>query len=368
MRATQVTNHVRRRDFIASLPVIVASYHLMNSTRHVLAAIGVKPGRFGICSFSCHRAWQAVRDNSAVAPFTDSSSFYDYARHIGADGVQTNLRMADESAAVRLREHVESTGGYCEGDIRLPTKESELESFEQEVKLTLASGAKVARTVLSGSRRYETWKSMDDFNAFRAFSAKRLAWVEPIVKKYRLKLAVENHKDLTSHELAQLMREFSSEWLGVNVDTGNNIALLEDPLEVVETLAPFAMSVHLKDMAVQSHERGFLLSEVTCGQGFLDLRRMVAVLSKANSDLRFSLEMATRDPLLVPCLADGFFVTFPERRGTHLEDAIQRVKTNPLKQPPPSIANKPMPKQLADEEENNRGSLTWLHQRFSDMG
>ena len=183
-----------------------------------------------------------------------------------------------------------------------------------------------------------------------------------------VKLAVENHKDLTSNELAQLMRDFSSEWIGVNVDTGNNIALLEDPIEVVETLAPFAMSVHLKDMAVQPHERGFLLSEVTCGQGFLDLPRIVAVLNKANSDLRFSLEMATRDPLLVPCLADGFFVTFPERKSTHLETAMQRVKANPLKQPPPSIVNKPMQQQLADEEANNRGSLTWLHNQFKDMG
>ncbi|HUP80588.1 MAG TPA: TIM barrel protein [Pirellula sp.] len=363
-----MANHVRRRNFNASLSAFAASCLSMTSTRHVLAALGVKPGRFGVCSFSCHRAWQAVRDNSAIAPFTDGSSFYDYARSIGADGVQTSLRIADESAATRFREHVESTGGYCEGDIRLPMKESELESFEQEVKLTLASGASVARTVLSGSRRYETWKSMDDFNAFRFFAAKRLAWVEPIARKHGLKLAVENHKDLTSKELAQLMRDFSSEWIGVNVDTGNNIALLEDPNEVVETLAPFAMSVHLKDMAVQPHEQGFLLSEVTCGQGFLDLPRIVAVLNKANSDLSFSLEMATRDPLLVPCLADGFFVTFPERKSTHLENAMQRIKANPLKQPPPSIVNKPMQQQLVDEEANNRGSLKWLHNQLKDLG
>ena len=363
--SNHATKRVRRRTFISSLTAITASFHSLVTARQVLAAIGVKSGRFGVCSFSCHRAWQAVRDNSVVAPFSDSSSFYDYARRIGADGVQTSLRVPDESAAAAFREHLESSGGYCEGDIRLPTKESELESFEKDVKLTLACGAQIARTVLSGSRRYETWKSLDEFNAFRALASKRLAWVEPIVKKHRLKLAVENHKDLTSQELALLMREFSSEWIGVNVDTGNNIALLEDPTEVVETLAPFAMSVHLKDMAVQQHERGFLLSEVTCGQGFLDLPRMVAVLCKANGNLQFSLEMATRNPLLVPCLADGFFVTFPERKSTHLQSALERVKANPLKQPPPSIENKSMSQQLIDEESNNKGSLEWLHKQFT---
>ena len=41
-----------------------------------------------------------------------------------------------------------------------------------------------------------------------------------------------------------------SEHVGVCLDTGNNVALLEDPMEVVETLAPLAFTTHIKDMAV----------------------------------------------------------------------------------------------------------------------
>ena len=365
---TQIITHINRRQFIAWLPTITTTLPAIIAARQAIAAVGLKPGRLGICTFSCHRAWQAARDKSARAPFFDSSSFYDYARHIGADGVQTSVALMDESGATGLRAHIEDTGGYFEGDIRLPTKESELEKFEHEVKLTLAAGGNMARTVLSGSRRYETWKSLDDFNTFRDQASKRLAWAEPIVRKHRLKLAVENHKDLTSDELARLMREFSSEWIGVNVDTGNNIALLEDPIQTVETLAPFAMSVHLKDMTVQSYEQGFQLSEVPCDSGFLDLRHMVAVLSKANNSLRFNLEMATRNPLLIPCLADDFYATFPERKATHQEAAMLRVKAHPPKQPPPSIAGKSMTQQLVDEEANNQSSLTWLHKQFSFVG
>ena len=309
-----------------------------------------------------------MRDKSASAPFFDSSSFYDYARHIGADGVQTSVAMMDEFGATKLREHIDETGGYFEGDIRLPTKESELEKFEHEVKLTLTAGSNVARTVLSGSRRYETWKSLDEFNTFRDQASRRLAWAEPIVRKHRLRLAVENHKDLTCDELARLMRKFSSEWIGVTVDMGNNLALLEDPLQTVETLAPFAMSVHLKDMAVQPYDQGFQLSEVTCDSGFLDLRRMVEVLSKANSSLRFNLEMATRNPLLIPCLDDAFYATFPERKATHQGAAMLRVKAHPPKQQPPSIVGKSMAQQLIDEEANNQTSLTWLHRQFSVVG
>lgn len=223
----------------------------------------------------------------------------------------------------------------------------------------------MARAVLSGSRRYETWKTLDAFNAFRAECSLRLARVEPILKKHRLKLAVENHKDLRSVELAGLMREFKSGWLGLNVDTGNNLALLEDPYETVEALAPFALSAHLKDMAIKPHAHGFLLSEVNCGQGFLDLPRIAAFLRKANPRVCFNLEMATRDPLLVPCLDDGYFATFPERQATHLAPAMARVLEHPPKQPPPTVAGHPMTKQLADEEANNRVCLEWMHHRLT---
>lgn len=358
MAAHAQTLRLNRRAFVAALPAFAAA-------RRALAVAAPGPGRLGICSFSCHRAWQAVRDKSASAPFADGPGFYDYARRLGADGVQTSLAKLDQAAAARLRDHVAETGGYLEGDIRLPRKESELDEFEQEVLVTRAAGATVARTVLSGSRRYETWKTLDEFRAFRAEASQRLARVEPVARKHRLKLAVENHKDLTSDELALLMREFSSEWIGVNVDTGNNLALLEDPRETVESLAPFAMSVHLKDMAVQPHETGFLLSEIACGDGFLDLRGIVSALARSNHDLRYSLEMATRDPLVIPCLTDGYFATFPERQATHLAAAMQRVQANPPRQPPPSIAGKSMPQQLAAEESNNRTSLQWMHQHLS---
>src|SRR5206468_9723652 len=101
---------------------------------------------------------------------------------------------------------------------------------------------------------------------------------EPVLARHKVTLAVENHKDFRADELAGLMQGLSSERVGVCVDTGNNIALLEDPSETARVLAPWAASCHLKDMAVEETADGFLLSEVPLGEGFLDLRGIVAVL------------------------------------------------------------------------------------------
>jgi sugar phosphate isomerase/epimerase len=346
-----------RRDILLILTSLAAA-------RSALIASGAQKPRIGICTFSCHQHWQSVRQKEPGIQFTDARSFYDYARNLGAGGVQTSVAGLDEAQARSFRDHITETGGCYEGDIRLPQDEAALGTFEREVQVTRAAGASVARAVLQGGRRYEVFHSIDDFREFRSQASRRLAWVEPILRKHQLKLAIENHKDLTVEELTALMREFSSEWIGVLVDTGNNIALLDEPHAAVEALAPFALSVHFKDMAVQQDADGFLLSEIACGQGFLDLPRMTATLRKANPKIVFNLEMATRDPLKVPCLAPDYWVTFPQREATHLAPALDLVKSHPATHQPPRVSGKSREQILRDEEANNRESLAWMRAKI----
>jgi sugar phosphate isomerase/epimerase len=296
--------------------------------------------------------------------FTDALSFYRYARSLGTEGVQTPLRSTDPAAAKALRELVEQDGGYYEADLRLPKTESDLAAFDADARIAREAGATVARSVLLPGRRYEVFKTLDEFRAFHAQAERTLALVDAVLRKHRLKLAIENHKDHTTEEMLPLMRRFSSEWLGVLVDTGNNIALLEEPHAVVDALAPFALSVHFKDMAVQPAPDGFLLSEVPLGTGLLDLPRVVATLQKANPAIVFNLEMGTRDPLRVPCLTDPYFATFPERKAARLDPMLDWVKAHPLQRPTPSVSGKPTAQILAEDETNNRDSLAWMKKQM----
>jgi hypothetical protein len=115
---------------------------------------------------------------------------------------------------------------------------------------------------------------------------------------------------------------------------------------------------------VQPCDDGFLLSEVPLGSGLLDLPRIVATLNRANPALVFNLEMATRDPLRVPCLTDGYFATFPERKAARLEPVIEWMKANPPKEPPPAVSGKSTAQILAEEETNNRQGLGWMKQNL----
>ena len=321
------------------------------------------PLRFGLCTFSCHRQWVAVRTRHPGTRFSGPVSFLDYCHQLGAAGVQTRVPNAD--VARQMRERGEALGTYYEGDLRLPKKAEEVPAFESDVRLAKAAGASVARAVLMGGRRYEVFQSLAEFRDYQASSVRTLHLVEPVLRKHGLKLAIENHKDQLVHEQLPMLRELGSEWVGVCVDTGNNIALLEDPHEVVDALAPVAFSVHLKDMALQASTDGFLLSEVPLGTGFLDLQRMIKTLHAANPSIVFNIEMGTRDPLRVPCLTSSYWATFPQRPASELAKALACVHDHRPMAEPPSITGKDMARQIADEEANNRQCLEWT-KRIAD--
>ena len=57
-----------------------------------------------------------------------------------------------------------------------------------------------------------------------------------------VKIAIENHKDLRAEEMRYLVEQAGPDYVGVCLDTGNPILVLEDPLETVEILAPYALT------------------------------------------------------------------------------------------------------------------------------
>ena len=156
------------------------------------------------------------------------------------------------------------------------------------------------------------------------------------MRKQGLKLAVENHKDWLVEELVAMLKRIESQHVGVCIDTGNSIALLEDPMAVVEAYAPYAVSTHLKDMGVREYEDGFLLSEVPLGTGYLDLKKIIETCRRGNPKVQFNLEMITRDPLRIPCRTEKYWATFPGRRGKLLEEALAAVEERSSKQELPT--------------------------------
>ncbi len=95
-------------------------------------------------------------------------------------------------------------------------------------------------------------------------------------------LAIENHIDLLADELVELIAAVDSPWLGVCLDTVNNLRLLEDPMKVAEKLAPHTRATHLKDcVAWRGSPRDFSFwPSVPLGQGIIDIPGVLGLLAK----------------------------------------------------------------------------------------
>jgi sugar phosphate isomerase/epimerase len=304
------------------------------------------------------------RDRRGPDRFSDPFRFLDHCRSLGARGIQVGIGARTDAEADALRARAEEAGMDLEGIATLPRDEADVARFEAEVRTAKRAGAAVVRTACLSGRRYETFDSDAAFRQFADRSLNSLKLAAPVVSRHGVRLAVENHKDWRADELIGLLKKVGSDQVGVCVDTGNSIALLEDPMEVVEALAPRAFATHFKDMAVEEYRDGFLLSEVPLGTGYLDLPRVVRTLRAANPDIRFTLEMITRDPLKVPCLTERYWATFPDLPGRHLARALSDVRAHASKEPLPRVSTLSPEDRLRAEDENIRRCLVVARERL----
>jgi sugar phosphate isomerase/epimerase len=289
--------------------------------------------------------------------FGDPLVFLDHCRQLGAGGIQVGVGARDREYTAKLRKHAEDAGMYLEGSVGLPKDRADVERFAAEVQSAKDAGAKVLRTAVLSGRRYETFDTAESFEKFSRQAYESLGLAEPVVAKADLRLAVENHKDWRVGELLDLLKRLGSRGVGVCVDTGNSIALLEEPLAVVEAYAPLAFTTHIKDMTVAEYEEGFLLAEVPLGTGFLDLKKIVGVLREKQPDVRLNLEMITRDPLKVPCLTRKYWATMEALPARELAEALARVRKHSARDIP-RVSGLSQDKQVAAEEDNVRRCLS----------
>lgn len=351
--------NISRRTALASLAAAASASFFPSIAR----ADSPSKSGLGVVIYCCRLRRDHLKKQDPKFDLYEPANFLDHCRSIGAGGAQMRMGVLDEVDARRLEQHAQKSALYIEAIISPPKEKKDVERFDAEMKTAVAAGALAVRTTIIPGRRYEYFDSLDKFRQFDRRGRESLELAAPIAEKYRLPLAVENHKDHRDDERVALFEHISSEYVGACVDTGNSFALLEDAVGTVEALAPWAHSVHLKDQAMQLYDDGFLLGDIPLGQGGLDLKQMVQILKRAKPDIRFSLELITRDPLKVPCLTEKYWATFPNVPGVDLARTLRYARdhaTDNLQY----ITKMSPAEQLAREDANVRESLDYARDKL----
>lgn len=293
----------------------------------------------------------------------DAIAVVEHCRALGAGGLQ----FSPSGDLKALRRRLEELEMFVEGNARMPGRLSDdTDAFEKSLADAKAAGATVVRAVSrppqgTSGRRYESFKSMADYRAWEAEANAIVLKCLPIAERLKVKIALENHKDRLVEEHVDFLKKTSSEYLGALVDPGNNLSMLEDPVDTCTRLAPYAIACSMKDMGVAPYEDGFLLSEVVFGEGTHDQAELFKILSRHNK-INPVEELITRDPLKVPCLTPGYLASLPPEKAARVPGQMAWVKAKASKLP--YVSQLTPEQRLAAESENHRRTLAWWSARF----
>ncbi len=353
---------INRREAILTLSS-AGSALLVGATAGDAAETTPQRTRMGIVTyaFGIHQKNRWAGRHEGLSP---ALALLEESHDLGAAGIQVDLGAQDTPRVTELRRSSESYGMYIEASVAPPKSADDVERFEESIRSAQAAGATLARTVILPGRRYETFKSLAEFQQAEQHGLQSLQWAEPVLARHRFRLAVENHKDQRIPEKLDTIKRLNSEYIGLCVDVGNSFTLVEDPIEIARAYAPFAFTVHFKDQGVRENPDGFWFADVPLGEGILDLPALVKILHDAKPDVHLNLELITRDPLNVPILRDEFWVSMPDTPARDLARALRVTKARGSPNAFVKVSELPVDQQLALELSNVKQSLTYARDRL----
>ena len=183
--------------------------------------------------------------------------------------------LADPAAVRQVRDHADRLGIKLQlafGTV-CPTARSfnaKLGTVEEQVTRALAAsqifGAKCMRCILGGDpERPQIEMHIDNM-------VKAVRGMRGRILDSGIKLAVENHGgDLQAREMKMMIEAAGPDVMGVCLDSGNPVWMLEDPHMTLETLIAYTETCHVRDSAVWKVPEGIAVRWVNMGEGNVDI-------------------------------------------------------------------------------------------------
>lgn len=248
-------------------------------------------------------AWQAAAvelgsiDGSVGGNQFTPVQFLDYLGSIKLTWAMISLPAAvagDEAAIRQIREHADrlgiklqlAHGSVCPSsrsfNAKLGTVEEQL---TRALKASQIFGASCMRCILGGDpERPQIEMHIDNM-------VKAMRPLRSRIADSGVKLAVENHGgDLQAREMKMMIEAVGRDVMGVCLDSGNPVWMLEDPHMTLEMLVPYAETCHVRDSAVWKTPEGIAVRWVNMGDGNVDIDGWIRKFIQARPGLPIIFE------------------------------------------------------------------------------
>jgi sugar phosphate isomerase/epimerase len=234
------------------------------------------------------------------------------------------LAALSASGLAAVRERIERSGWIPVISLGPP-----LEGVGTAIRSAVAVGAAIVRLgltpVLCGDRAAHgpRWTEMV------AHARATLREFAPRAADLGLTFAIEDHQDFGSRELLDFCEE-AGDNVGVCLDTGNPLAVGEEPLAFAQAVAPKVRHVHLKDYRAQFTGEGYRLVRCAIGDGAVPFREIAEILGRHHARLTASIEPGALEARLIRLFRPEWWDGYPERTARELGPVLAAARVRRL--------------------------------------
>jgi sugar phosphate isomerase/epimerase len=199
------------------------------------------------------------------------------------------------------------------------------------IRMARLLGSPVLRVILGTGEDRKTPGGIEACIAdtVRVLRSERIKAVEG-----RVKVAVENHAgDMQAAELVQLIERAGKEFVGANMDSGNAVWTMEDPLASLEILGPYVVTTSLRDSAIWESENGATVQWTAMGEGMIDWNKYFDRFEQLCPGVPVHIETISGFNREIPYLKPEFWNAWPKAKAVDFARFVALAKKGSPRQP-----------------------------------
>jgi sugar phosphate isomerase/epimerase len=149
-----------------------------------------------------------------------------------------------------------------------------------------------------------------------------------------VKIAMENHAgDMQAWEVVSLIEQAGKDFVGANMDSGNAVWTMEDPLASLEVLGSYVVTTSLRDSAIWESTNGATVQWTAMGEGIIDWQVYMDRFEKLCPGVPVHIETISGFNREIPYLKPEFWNVWPNAKATDLAKFVALARKGKPRDP-----------------------------------
>ncbi|HEV8131395.1 MAG TPA: sugar phosphate isomerase/epimerase [Acidobacteriota bacterium] len=224
------------------------------------------------------------------------------------------------------------TGSICPGSARFSKRFGTAEEhLKLAIRVAKSLGSTVVRCYLGSAEDRKTQGGIETHinNTVQVCKSVRSLALDSGVR-----IGIENHAgDMQAWELVGLIEEAGRDYVGATMDSGNATWTLEDPLQSLEVLGPYALSTGIRNSVVWETSDGAAVQWTGIGDGSIDFKAYRDRFAQLCPKTPFQLEIISGAQRSFPYLKEEFWKPYPKARASDFARFLALAKRGKPMQP-----------------------------------